>query len=182
MVPDCLLDEDAEIKIESVTWAGSNLILNLKVLSDDSWWLLSCQGVSDWRIQDKVVQGLSLRDDDPVLWKSQFAIYTAYFNGKPADPYRAACGVLSALPRRSGVLDWEPNRLAHLLASGNGCFGPLPVPAIRVCQPILELHDVDLYHLGVDESETGAVSSVLYLGQNSYVIAEQFNTHHIGNG
>lgn len=153
VLPECLLDEDAEIEIEKVSWAESSLRLDLRLLSDASQWRVTCIGASAWRIQDRWAEGLRILDDDPVLWQSQFAIYTTYFRGKPANPHRAACDVLSAIPRGAGVLEMAPNQLADLLATGNGSLGSLPIPAIRLCQPILKAHAVDLYHLGLDDSE-----------------------------
>lgn len=176
VIPACLLDDDAHIEIESVSWAESILLLDLTLVSDGSRWRVTCPGVSAWRIQDRVSKGVRIADeDDPVLWQSQLAIYTTYFTGKPADPYRAACELLSAIPRIAGVLDLAPNRLAALLASGNGSLGSLPVPAIRLCEPILKAHGVHLYHLGVDESETTTICSALQFGSGSYIIAAQFS-------
>ena len=175
MIPECLLDTDAALEIESVAFAQSDVLLELRLLSDKSRWLVNCRGASVWRIQDRFTEGLEVLEDGPVLWQSQFAIYTVYFSGKPGDPYHAACDVLSAIPRMAGILEWAPNRLADLLATGNGSLGSLPVPAIRLCQPILKAHGVELYHLGVDESETAVINTALRFGRSSYIIAEQFD-------
>jgi hypothetical protein len=175
VIPECLFDDEASIEIESVRWAPSELLLNLKLVDDDSRWVITCSAASAWRLQDRFTEGLSIREDDPILWQSQFAVYNLYFMGVSSDPYRAACDLLTAVPRDSGVLRSTPNALAKLLASGNGSLGWLPVPAIRICEPILKRHGVDVYHLGSDESETTAISHVLLFGNSSYVIAENFS-------
>jgi hypothetical protein len=175
VIPACLLNEDECIEIEGVSWADSDLSLRLRLFSDSSRWLVTCVGTSAWRIEDRVADGLCVEQDDPILWRSQFATYSTYFAGKPDNPHLAACDVLSAIPSTAGVLSLAPSALADLLATGSGSLGSLPVPAIRVCQPILKEHGVELYHLGGDESEMTTVSSVLKFGNGSYIIAERFN-------
>jgi hypothetical protein len=91
-----LCDEECTLLIETFSWADSQLLLNLKLLRDGSRWLVTCRGVEHWRLESRVIEGLEVSEDDPVLWRSQFAIYTEYFNGTPPDPYRAACDLLSA--------------------------------------------------------------------------------------
>jgi hypothetical protein len=175
VIPECLLDHDETIEVESASWAGSDLLLSLKCVSDAARWVVTCKGVSGWCIRDRIAEGVRVTEDDPVLWRSQFATYTVYFAGKPNDPYRAACDLLSAIPKTAGVLDMLPNRLADLLATGAGSIGSLPIPAIRVCDPILKRHGVEIYHLGTDESDTTVVSTALWFGNASFVIAEQFH-------
>jgi len=175
VLPECLCDDDSEIRVERISWTDTAILLQLTVLADDSRWRLTCQGPSAWRFQGRIAEGLAVTDDDPILWQTQFAIHTTYFSGKPADPGRAACDLLSPMPREVGVLRWSPNALADLLATGNGSLGSLPVPAIRLCKPILTAHGIELYYLGNDESETTVIRSALVFGTGSYVIAERFN-------
>lgn len=174
MIPECLLDDDVAIEVASATWAETSLLLVLNSVADATRWLVTCKGVSQWCICDRFFEGLRVTEDDPVLWRSQFAMYTTYFAGKPNDPHRAACDLLGAIPKRAGVLDMPPNRLADLLATGAGSLGSLPVPAIRLCEPLMKKHGVELYHLGIDESDTTVVSTALLFGNASFVIAEHF--------
>lgn len=130
---------------------------------------------SDWRIQDRMTAGLRISEDDPVLWRSQFAIYSTYFAGTPRNPYRAASDLLSAVPATARALRVQPNELADLLALGSGSLGSLPIPVIRICQPILKRHGVEAYPLGPDESDAATVGTVLLFGDGSFVIAERFH-------
>lgn len=175
MIPSVLLDEEETIRISSFSWAGSNLCLGLTLLSDKTRWILTCTDVSSWQIHDRLTDGFSISEDDPVLWPTQFATYTTYFAGKPSNPHRAVCELLSGTPRTSEVFRFSPDFLAELLASGCGSLGPLPVPAIRLWAPILERYGVELYHLGSDESETTDVSSALLFGNDSFVVGKQFD-------
>jgi hypothetical protein len=170
-----LLNTDTDIAIEAVSWTNSTLRLSMKVVHDSTRWLVTCAGASDWRIQDRWTEGLILSEDDPVLWRSQFAIYTTYFAGKPSEAHRAACDLLSIIPKSARVLDVRPNALADLLATGCGSLGSLPVPAIHLLKPVLQTHGVDLYYLGSDESNTTALRSALLFGDGSFVVAEQFH-------
>jgi hypothetical protein len=176
VIPEFLLDEDTEGRIESAAWVDSDLMLGLTLLSDESRWQITCAGVTNWRLEDRFIQGLRLSDDDPVLWESQFAIYTTYFAGKPSNAHRAACAVLSAIPRRSGVFRMlTPTQIADLLNTGNASLGALPVPVIRKCQSILKEHGVEVYDLRSDQSEATKILRALIFGDRSYVIAEQFD-------
>jgi hypothetical protein len=170
----CLQDDHSEIAIESVSWNDANLVLHLRLRSDESFWIATCVGALAWRLADRFTEGLQILEDDPVLWKNQFALYTTYFRGNPLDPYRAACDLLGAIPRNSGVLEMKPNELAHLLGTGNGSFGPLPVPAIRNCQAALKQHGIEVYQIGGDLSEVATECSALLMGSGSYVVAESF--------
>ncbi|MGJ5816532.1 hypothetical protein [Paludibaculum fermentans] len=175
VIPSVLLDEEETIKINSFTWVGSSLRIRLTLLSDKSRWIITCAGASSWRIQDRVTDGFSVSEDDPVLWLTQFATYMTYFAGKPSNPHRAVCDLLSVTPRTSEVFRFRPDFLADLLSTGCGSLGLLPVPAIRLLAPILKSHGVELYHLGPDESETTDVSFALLFGHDSFVIAKQFD-------
>lgn len=175
MIPSVLLDEEETIRINSFRWVGSNLRIRLTVLSGKTRWILTCTDASSWQIRDRVTDGFSVSEDHPALWPTQFATYTTYFAGKPSNPHRAVCDLLSVAPSTSEVLRFRPDFLAELLASGCGSLGSLPVPAIRLWAPILERHGVELYHLGSDESETTDVSSALLFGDESFVVAKQFD-------
>ena len=179
MLPECLLDEDAPIQVVRANWTEADLLLDIRLLSDDSPWRITCTGASHWCLQDRFADGLQLSEDDPVLWQSQSAIYTAYFKGEPIDPYRATCGLLSALPRPSGVLVLKPDDVVRLLQTGNGCFGPMPVPAIRRCQAVLVDHAVEVYYLGPDHSNATGAAAALFFGNNSHVVAEGFDAERL---
>lgn len=175
MIPSVLLDEEETIRINSFSWVGSNLSIGVTLLSDKTRWIITCTDASSWQIRDRVTDGFSVSEDHPVLWPTQFATHTTYFAGKPSNPHQAVCELLSGTPRTSEVFGFRPDSLAELLASGCGSLGPLPVPAIRLWAPILERHGVELYHLGSDESETTDVSSALLFGDESFVVAKQFD-------
>jgi hypothetical protein len=138
VIPSVLLDEEEKIRINSFSWVGPNLRIRLTLLSDKTRWILTCIGASSWQIQDRVTDGFSVSEDNPVLWPTQFATYTTYFAGKPSNPHQAVCDLLSVTPRTSEVFRFRPDFLAELLASGCGSLGSLPVPAIRLWAPILE--------------------------------------------
>jgi hypothetical protein len=179
VIPDILLDDHVDARLESVTWAESSLILVLEVFRDKRRWRVTCSGASYWRLEDRCLSGLEEVEDDPVLWRSQSATYSTYFKGRPLDANHAACDLSSAIPRDSRVLGLTPNRLSSLLSTGNGCLGSLPIPAIRVCETVLQKQGVLVYHLGKDESETSTLSKALFFGDRSYVVAERFEAERL---
>ncbi len=147
MIPECLFGLDDCFKIESVGWLDSaNLVLQSRPFSDDSRWLITCAQVSSWCIQDRISEGFSSTADDPVLWQSQFAIYTTFFKGQTANPHRAVCDLLSALPETR---------------SARSVLGPAP--------------NHSQIHLGDHDSDATVISSALRFGNGSYTVAERLN-------
>jgi hypothetical protein len=150
------VEEYGWLRLESATWANSDVILHLVVHQQDQpdqSWLVHCHHVRNSKIRnDQAIDSIQVETEHPLLLPHLSPIAELYFHGRPAHPDAAVGQLVEA--HRSLLEDWFDcmhffnlglsRSLRQVLESGFGLLAKGPSPLIELYAQVLQGHEVSV--------------------------------------